>query len=215
MANDYRLSSLKDREKALLTFAALQNVMNIAIDWKQIYSLSRDSSISVASSKPGIANCASAWKRQAKTQDFFLTEVERIKIWISQQQDKAVQNYILSHSETINNTDSNDNDTKENGNNLYDFEYNGRIIQNPDKCNKNVINYSDRGTAIKALVSIANHAKDDKMRLDTIKAISDLQQFKEQASREEQEIKRFYMPLRCNDCELYKRKKEILTTENQ
>ena len=33
---------------------------------------------------------------------------------------------------------------------------------------------------------------------------------KEQAKKEVNEIKRFYMPLRCSECELYKRQRDIL-----
>nr|DAH79231.1 MAG TPA: hypothetical protein [Caudoviricetes sp.] len=209
----YANISLNEREKALITIAALQDLQGLKTDWTEIYLLSRDKPVLKIPQSPNIKTTASAWTRQAKVQSFYQTERERLNIWISKLVDSETNERIRSYQsqnprpeddpEGENNADS--------GNNVNDEGNEGEAKPlGLVKYNKNIKNYADRDTAIQALVTIANNAKDDKTKLDTIKAISDLQQFKEQAKKEVNEIKRFYMPLRCSECELYKRQRDIL-----
>lgn len=209
----YANISLNEREKALITIAALQDLQGLKTDWNEIYLLSRDKPVLKIPQSPNIKTTASAWTRQAKVQSFYQTERERLNIWISKLVDSETNERIRSYQsqnprpeddpEGENNADSGNNVNNEG--NEGEAKPLGLV-----KYNKNVKNYADRDTAIQALVTIANNAKDDKTKLDTIKAISDLQQFKEQAKKEVNEIKRFYMPLRCSECELYKRQRDIL-----
>lgn len=209
----YANISLNEREKALITIAALQDLQGLKTDWNEIYLLSRDKPVLKVPQSPNIKTTASAWTRQAKVQSFYQTERERLNIWISKLVDSETNERIRSYQsqnprpeddpEGENNADSGNNVNNEG--NEGEAKPLGLV-----KYNKNVKNYADRDTAIQALVTIANNAKDDKTKLDTIKAISDLQQFKEQAKKEVNEIKRFYMPLRCSECELYKRQRDIL-----
>lgn len=209
----YANISLNEREKALITIAALQDLQGLKTDWNEIYLLSRDKPVLKVPQSPNIKTTASAWTRQAKVQSFYQTERERLNIWISKLVDSETNERIRSY-QSQNPTSEDDQEGEKNadlGNNVNDEGNEGEAKPlGLVKYNKNVINYSDRDTAIQALVTIANNAKDDKTKLDTIKAISDLQQFKEQAKKEVNEIKRFYMPLRCSECELYKRQRDIL-----
>ena len=209
----YANISLNEREKALITIAALQDLQGLKTDWNEIYLLSRDKPVLKVPQSPNIKTTASAWSRQAKVQSFYQTERERLNIWISKLVDSETNERIRSYQSQ--NPRSEDDPEGENnadsGNNVNNEGNEGEAKPlGLVKYNKNVKNYADRDTAIQALVTIANNAKDDKTKLDTIKAISDLQQFKEQAKKEVNEIKRFYMPLRCSECELYKRQRDIL-----
>lgn len=209
----YANISLNEREKALITIAALQDLQGLKTDWNEIYLLSRDKPVLKIPQSPNIKTTASAWTRQAKVQSFYQTERERLNIWISKLVDSETNERIRSYQSQ--NPKSEDDPEGENnadsGNNVNNEGNEGEAKPlGLVKYNKNVKNYADRDTAIQALVTIANNAKDDKTKLDTIKAISDLQQFKEQAKKEVNEIKRFYMPLRCSECELYKRQRDIL-----
>lgn len=209
----YANISLNEREKALITIAALQDLQGLKTDWNEIYLLSRDKPVLKVPQSPNIKTTASAWSRQAKVQSFYQTERERLNIWISKLVDSETNERIRSYQSQ--NPRSEDDPEGENnadsGNNVNNDGNEGEAKPlGLVKYNKNIKNYADRDTAIQALVTIANNAKDDKTKLDTIKAISDLQQFKEQAKKEVNEIKRFYMPLRCSECELYKRQRDIL-----
>lgn len=209
----YANISLNEREKALITIAALQDLQGLKTDWNEIYLLSRDKPVLKIPQSPNIKTTASAWTRQAKVQSFYQTERERLNIWISKLVDSETNERIRSYQSQ--NPRPEDDPEGENiadsGNNVNDEGNEGEAKPlGLVKYNKNIKNYADRDTAIQALVTIANNAKDDKTKLDTIKAISDLQQFKEQAKKEVNEIKRFYMPLRCSECELYKRQRDIL-----
>ena len=210
----YANISLNEREKALITIAALQDLQGLKTDWNEIYLLSRDKPVLKVPQSPNIKTTASAWSRQAKVQSFYQTERERLNIWISKLVDSETNERIRSYQSQ--NPTPEDDPEGESTAGCVEDNVNNEGSEGEAKSlglvkyNKNVKNYADRDTAIQALVTIANNAKDDKTKLDTIKAISDLQQFKEQAKKEVNEIKRFYMPLRCSECELYKRQRDIL-----
>lgn len=72
----------------------------------------------------------------------------------------------------------------------------------------NPVDFSDREEMIKALNKLAANAKDDKAQLDALKIIADLQRFKDSAKTNDDDVKRFYMPLKCQECALYLKQKE-------
>ena len=49
----------------------------------------------------------------------------------------------------------------------------------------------------------ANEIKDDKLRNDILKMLSDNLRYKDGENDENNEIQRFYTPLLCKDCKLY------------
>lgn len=75
--------------------------------------------------------------------------------------------------------------------------------------------YTDREQMLQALNEQANAATDDKTRLDILKLISSIQQYSQAPGREEEDIKRFYMPLKCLECSIYKAAKEMMKDESK
>lgn len=63
---------------------------------------------------------------------------------------------------------------------------------------------------MQALNRLAANAKDDKTQIDVFKIIADLQRFKDSAKINDEDIKRFYMPLKCQECALYLKQKESI-----
>lgn len=66
------------------------------------------------------------------------------------------------------------------------------------------INFLDRDDFLKFLNTRANAITDDKLRNDILKMLSDNMRYKEAEKDTENEIQRFYTPLICKDCPLYK-----------
>lgn len=72
------------------------------------------------------------------------------------------------------------------------------------------VNFLDRDEFLAYLNKQANRIQDEKTRNETLKMISDNLRFKDMEKESEgyEEMRRFYLPLQCHDCELYKRCKE-------
>ena len=51
----------------------------------------------------------------------------------------------------------------------------------------------------------ANQITDDKLRNDILKMLSDNLRYKESDKEQENDIQRFYTPITCQDCDIYKR----------
>lgn len=69
------------------------------------------------------------------------------------------------------------------------------------------VDFRDREQFLNFLNVEANRIKDGKTRLDVLKMLSDLQRMKESENGKNGEIQRFYMPLQCQDCVLYRKEK--------
>ena len=69
------------------------------------------------------------------------------------------------------------------------------------------VNFLDRDEFLAYLNKQANRIQDEKSRNETLKMISDNLRFKdmERESGNDQETHRFYTPITCQECELYKR----------
>lgn len=63
--------------------------------------------------------------------------------------------------------------------------------------------FLDRDELLKYLRRMANDTKDDKLRVDMLKQIADLQRFKAEETSKTMDITRAYMPLQCYKCPLY------------
>lgn len=70
----------------------------------------------------------------------------------------------------------------------------------------NSVNFLDRDDFLKFLNARANEITDDKLRNDILKMLSDNMRYKEAEKDTENEIQRFYTPIICKDCPLYKEK---------
>lgn len=76
---------------------------------------------------------------------------------------------------------------------------------NEPKPRNNETNFLDRDEFLKFLNSRANEITDDKLRNDILKMLSDNLRYKDTDTDETTEIQRFYTPITCENCEIYKR----------
>lgn len=76
-----------------------------------------------------------------------------------------------------------------------------------DEKNLREVDFLDRGEFLKYLNKQANRIKDEKVKNDYLKMISDNLRFKDadKSTEEDQEIRRFYTPVLCSECEIYKK----------
>lgn len=74
------------------------------------------------------------------------------------------------------------------------------------KTNIEATDFLNRDEFLKFLNARANEITDDKLRNDILKMLSDNMRYKEAEKDTENEIQRFYTPLICKDCPLYKEK---------
>lgn len=65
--------------------------------------------------------------------------------------------------------------------------------------------FLNRDEFLKFLNTRANEITDDKLRNDILKMLSDNMRYKESEKDENNEIQRFYTPITCENCEIYKR----------
>lgn len=73
------------------------------------------------------------------------------------------------------------------------------------RLNSEQVNFLDRDEFLKFLNERANEIKDDKLRNDYLKMLSDNMRYKDAERDETEEIQRFYTPITCKDCPIYKR----------
>lgn len=71
--------------------------------------------------------------------------------------------------------------------------------------NANETDFLNRDEFLKFLNTRANEITDDKLRNDILKMLSDNMRYKESEKDDNTEIQRFYTPITCTDCEIYKR----------
>lgn len=200
------MPKLSDREKICITFAALQEITGKKINWAQIYAQSRNKQFDELAKNPN-ASKVSIWKNSADVSNFFSSSVEAIKNFITREIEKE-KTKLLDEIEQQANATGYDSGT------LGDLPENSlgdRLNETLSKIRRKnsgiVENFTDRENLINALNKLANDAKDSREKIDTLKIIADLQRFKDLAKQEDNEIKRFYMPLRCSDCILYQKAK--------
>ena len=204
------MKGLTEREKIILFAAVVQSLQQKKILWADIYFLSRDraaDSIAKASASP---TSVSTWKNSAKVQNFLQKCTTALTAWIDELKQKAIAEYIQSEVTNIfgnNGTGGSDQDgeIKKNGNGMA-----GGVAPKFGLGLANPVDFSDRGQMMQALNRLAANAKDDKTQIDVFKIIADLQRFKDSAKTNDEEIKRFYMPLKCQECALYLEQKKSI-----
>lgn len=67
------------------------------------------------------------------------------------------------------------------------------------------VNFLDRDDFLKFLNLKANSVQDDKLRNEILKMLSDNLRYKDTDKQENTEIQRFYTPVTCENCEIYKK----------
>lgn len=200
------MPKLSDREKICITFAALQEITEKKINWAQIYAQSRNKQFDELAKNPN-ASKVSIWKNSAEVSNFFSSSVESINNFITREIEKE-KIKLLDEIEQQANATGNDSGTPG------DFPKDSlgdRLNETLSKIRRKnsgiVEDFTERENLINALNELAINAKDSREKIDTLKIIADLQRFKDLAKQEDNEIKRFYMPLKCSDCILYQKAK--------
>jgi len=74
----------------------------------------------------------------------------------------------------------------------------------------NNVNFTDPEQFIKYLNNQANNLTEERDRREYLKMLSDLLRFKESGNSTNTEIQRFYTPLSCQNCQLYRQKADKL-----
>lgn len=187
---------LSDREKICITFAALQDLQGLKISWPDIYMISRNKTIDIVS-KSRTPSQASTWKNSAIVQNFFNKTLEELHEFIDSEKTKAIHDYLIQNLEAGGREAEEDSEGGGRG---------GLVSKNRGNMLRALDDFTDKTNMLKALNEIAASATDPKDILNAFKQISDLQGFKETTGDKDEEIKRYYMPLRCSNCELYKAK---------
>lgn len=200
------MPKLSDREKICITFAALQEITEKKINWPQIYAQSRNKQFDELAKNPN-ASKVSIWKNSADVSNFFSGSVESIKNFINREIEKARTKLLDEIEQQANATGSDSGTPGVLPENSLGDRLNETLSKIRRKNSRIVENFTDRENLINALNELANNAKDSREKIDTLKIIADLQRFKDLAKQEDNEIKRFYMPLKCSDCVLYQKAK--------
>ena len=74
-----------------------------------------------------------------------------------------------------------------------------------NKTNTEQTDFLNRDEFLKFLNTRANEITDDKLRNDILKMLSDNMRYKESEKDDNTEIQRFYTPVTCTDCAIYKK----------
>lgn len=85
--------------------------------------------------------------------------------------------------------------------------------QTPTQLVDNEVNFLNRDEFLQFLNERANQITDDKQRNDILKMLSDNMRYKESENQENAEIQRFYTPILCENCEIYRRCKHCSVTD--
>lgn len=204
------MPKLSDREKICITFAALQEITGKKINWAQIYAQSRNKQFDELAKNPN-ASKVSIWKNSADVSNFFTNSVELIKDFINREIEKAKTKLLDEIEQQANATGSDNGTPGDFPNNSPGNRFGDRLNETLSKIRRKnsgiAEDFTERENLINALNELAINAKDSREKIDTLKIIADLQRFKDLAKQEDNEMKRFYMPLKCSDCVLYQKAK--------
>ena len=177
------MEDITKSEKAALYFQILER----CTDWKEVYKIAiGEDRYNALTDKTKTTN-TSRWKASHKIQKA-KEEIEMIF--------KAKQKEIEERAKKGNSSGETEptNTTKE-----------GDFIEKT--------NFLDRDEFLQFLNSRANEIKDDKLRNDILKMLSDNLRYKDTERDENNEIQRFYAPVTCENCEIYKRCKGCKVSE--
>lgn len=216
-------NGLSEREKFVLTAAAIQGIEN----WKYLYCMSRDCQFISPDAAPKAYNTyASRWKAHVTVADYFRGEVAK---WSALRQriiDDGITNWLAhygirredieqmlqgkeANGKCVEGNECNNSVTKDCNNTVTKVVENEGLGKNRAKQELGDIDYTDAEQLLAALSRLANDAKDSAELLDTIKVLAQL--LKARPQKEEDDIARFYAPLKCGECELYLHQKQKLT----
>lgn len=216
-----REREITEREKAIITAAIFNGRDKTAEDWDKIFLLSRNGATKIQTSSRGSAQSVS-WKSRNAVKKFHQAESERIDKIFRERENKAITDLFRNKSkdeitdiwEKLHESDTN------NGNGGRTMLLGAAQEGNDHEGDDNLqilpgleVDFRDREQFLNFLNAEANRIKDGKTRLDVLKMLSDLQRMKEAENGKNGEIQRFYTPLLCRDCELYRKAKAEIESD--
>lgn len=180
--------SLTDREKAVLTYAVTENIE----DWRFLYMLASDKSVTSIKkrSDDNIGASASTWKNNPSVKSYYLAKKVEYEGRLKQMIETERQKWINA-----------------------DESEKAKIISESDTNMK--IDFTDREQFMRFINKQLNEVEEEKDRQTYLKMISDNMRFKEdKPEKGDVDIMRFYVPLTCKDCALYKRAQGIVDDDD-
>ena len=211
-----REREITEREKMIITAAIFNGRDKTAEDWDKIFLLSRNGATKIQTSSRGSAQSVS-WKSRNAVKKFHQAESERIDKIFRERENKAITDFlrnkpkdeICSLWERLNESDQSESTSTALRSGALDAtgESDSSKADSIDLLQPLEVDFRDREQFLNFLNAEANRIKDGKTRLDVLKMLSDLQRMKEAENGKNGEIQRFYMPLQCRDCVLYRKEK--------
>lgn len=171
--------TLTEREKLVIAGAVLLQYIGVKSLGPALYCAASPESLQALKHAGGLDSSASRWRNSKPVQEY----------------QTALQ---IQLQETIKRNAVIFNDSK-----LEDGE---RETANTQTANK--IDFANRDEFINYCIQAANRVNDEKQRIDYLKMLADLQRYKETNTGTDGDIQRFYTPIKCSNCPLYKAKKK-------
>ncbi len=209
-----REREITEREKMIITAAIFNGRDKTAEDWDKIFLLSRNGATKIQTSSRGSAQSVS-WKSRNAVKKFHQIESERIDKIFRERENKAITDFlrnkpkdeICSLWERVNERDNQKSTSTALRSGAPDAtgESDSSKADNIDFLQPLEVDFRDREQFLNFLNAEANRIKDGKTRLDVLKMLSDLQRMKEAENGKNGEIQRFYTPLQCSECVLYRK----------
>lgn len=211
-----REREITEREKMIITAAIFNGRDKTAEDWDKIFLLSRNGATKIQTSSRGSAQSVS-WKSRNAVKKFHQIESERIDKIFRDCENKAITDFLRNKSkdeicslwERLNERDQNESTSTAQKLRALDAtgESDNSNADGIDFLQPLEVDFRDREQFLNFLNAEANRIKDGKTRLDVLKMLSDLQRMKEAENGKNGEIQRFYTPLQCSECVLYRKEK--------
>lgn len=214
-----REREITERERAIITAAIFNHKDQTVEDWDKIFLLSRNGATKIQTKSRGSSQSVS-WKSRNAVKKFHQQETERIDKIFRDRENKAITDFLRNKSkdeicdlwEKLNGSTTNAPtilqqlpNESDNGQSRMDL---GLEWGQPME-----VDFRDREQFLNFLNAEANRIKDGKTRLDVLKMLSDLQRMKEAENGKNGEIQRFYTPLQCSECNLYRKAKAEIKSD--
>lgn len=216
-----REREITEREKAIITAAIFNKKDQTQEDWDKIFLLSRNGATKIQTQSRGSSQSVS-WKSRSAVKKFHQIESERIDKIFRDRENKAITDFFRNKSkdeicslwERLNESDQNESTSTALSSGALDAgESDNSKADNIDFLQPLEVDFRDREQFLNFLNAEANRIKDGKTRLDVLKMLSDLQRMKEAENGKNGEIQRFYTPLQCSECELYRKAKAEIESD--
>jgi hypothetical protein len=171
--------NITEREKAVIKYAVAFGITHR----QDLYRLAYNGTLEQVAGLADLGALASRWYNSKKIQDFLQVEMKEHEIRKERIRDEIRQ----------------------------EMEEQARKEGKEREKASSLIDYSDERNIIKKLNQLINTAKDDSEALDAVKTMAALLKQREdlRSSKEKDKVARFYLPLRCHQCPLYRMGKDL------